>query len=69
VHLSPPVISAPRFTLAAAIRACVKWITVAGEKIWGEENVGLSWIIVVPTCRVVSEISSSVFTVIAVRDT
>ena len=33
---------APRFTPAATIRASVKWITVAGEKILGEENLGLS---------------------------
>jgi hypothetical protein len=33
---------APWFTPAAAIQASVKWITVAGEKILGEENLGLS---------------------------
>jgi hypothetical protein len=69
VNLSPSVISASRFTPAAVIRACVKWITVVGEKILGEENLGLSWITVVPTCRVVSEILPAVLAVIAVKGT
>jgi hypothetical protein len=40
-----------------------------GEKILGEENLGLSWITVVPTCRVVSEILPAVLAVIAVKGT
>ena len=32
------------------IRASLERITVAGEKILGEVNIGLSWITVVPTC-------------------
>jgi hypothetical protein len=60
---------APRFTPAATIRASVKWITVAGEKILGEENLGLSWIIAVPTCRAVSEISPLVLAVVIVKGT
>jgi hypothetical protein len=47
----------------------VKWITVAGEKIVGEENLGLSWNTDVPTCHVVSEISPLVLDVIAVKGT
>jgi hypothetical protein len=60
---------APRFTRAVAIRAYVKWITVVGEKILGEENIGLSWIIGVPTCHAISEISPLVLTVILVKAT
>jgi hypothetical protein len=59
------VISALRFTPVP----CVKWITMEGEKILGEKNVGLSWIIAMPTCRAVSEISPPMFVVIAVKDT
>jgi hypothetical protein len=55
--------------LRAAIHAYVKWITVAGEKIVGEENLGLSWNTDVPTCHVVSEISPLVLDVIAVKGT
>jgi hypothetical protein len=60
---------APRFTPAATIRSCVKWIIVAGEKILGEENLGLSWITAVPTCRAVSGISPQVLAVVAVKGT
>jgi hypothetical protein len=41
-HTSPSVIPARRFTPAAAIRACVKWITVAGEKILTTDET-VSW--------------------------
>jgi hypothetical protein len=38
---SPPVIPVRRFTLVAVIRADVKWITMAGEKILtADETVG-----------------------------
>jgi hypothetical protein len=48
---------------------CVKWITVVGEKILGEKNVGLSWIIAMPTYRAVREITLPMFAMIAVKDT
>jgi hypothetical protein len=54
--------------VAGKIRASREWITVAGEKILGEVNIGLSWITAVPTCHAVSEISPPVFVVIAVKD-
>jgi hypothetical protein len=52
VNLSLPVISAPRFTPTAAIRAYVKWITMAGEKIFREDELGALYCsVTVPTCR------------------
>jgi hypothetical protein len=36
--------------VAGKIRASLEWITMAGEKILGEVNIGLRWITVVPTC-------------------
>jgi hypothetical protein len=40
-----------------------------GEKILGEENLGLSWITAVPTCRAVSGILPPVLAVVVVKGT
>jgi hypothetical protein len=51
VNLSPLVISVPRFTSTAVIRAYVKWIIVASEKILREAELrALYCPVVVTTC-------------------